>query len=108
MNFIRARARNHRIFQNHLATFDAEYGVVLFYNSVRWLSRGAVLDTFVALFPQIINFLEKIVPGLKEQFLSINDDLVLFLATKEVFREDAQQSWYFSVARDHSNVDSSR
>ena len=60
VNLIRARALNHRRLQNHLATFDAEYGDVLFYNSVRWLSRGAVLGRFVALLPRIISFLEEI------------------------------------------------
>ena len=59
-NLIRARALNHRRFQNHLATFNAEYGEVLFYNSVRWLSREAVLERFVALLPRIISFLEEI------------------------------------------------
>ena len=60
VNLIRARALNHQRFQNHLVTFDAEYGDVLFYNSVRWLSRGAVLERFVALLPHIISFLEEI------------------------------------------------
>ena len=60
VNLIRARALNHRRFQNQLVTFDAEYGDVLFYNSVRWLSRGAVLWRFVALLPHIISFLEEI------------------------------------------------
>ena len=60
VNLIRTRALNHRRFQNHMATFDAEYDDVLFYNSVRWLSRGAVLERFVALLPHIISFLEEI------------------------------------------------
>ena len=60
VNLIRARALNHRRLQNHMATFHAEYGDVLFYNSVRWLSRGAVLERFVALLPHIISFLEEI------------------------------------------------
>ena len=60
VNLIRARALNHRKFQNHLAKFDAEYCDVLFYNRVRWLSRGAVLEIFIALLPHIISFLEEI------------------------------------------------
>ena len=39
VNLISARSLNHRTFQNHLAALDdAEFGDVLFYNSVRWLS----------------------------------------------------------------------
>ena len=60
VNLIRARALNRRRFQNHLATFEAEYGDVLFYNSVCWLSRGAVLERFVALLSHIIKFLKEI------------------------------------------------
>ena len=45
VNLIHARSLNHRRFQNHLAALDdAEFGDVLFYNSVRWLSRGALLE----------------------------------------------------------------
>ena len=60
VNLIHAHALNHRRFQNHLATFEAEYGDVLFYNSVRWPSRGAVLERCVALLPRIVSFLEEI------------------------------------------------
>ena len=42
-----------------MATVDAEYGDVLFHNSVHWLSRGAVLEKFVVLLPQIISFLKE-------------------------------------------------
>ena len=47
------------------------------------------LEIFVALFPHIISYLEQIVTGLKEQFLSTKDELVLFWATKVPFCEDA-------------------
>ena len=61
VNLIRARSLNHRSFQNHLATLDdAEFGDVLFYNSVRWLSRGAFLERFAALLPHIVSFLKEI------------------------------------------------
>ena len=43
VNLIRARALNHRRFQNHLATFDAEYGDALFYKcslAEPWSSSG--------------------------------------------------------------------
>ena len=58
VNLIRTRSLNHRRFQNHLAALDdAEFGDVLFYNSVRWLSRGAFLERFAALLPHIVSFL---------------------------------------------------
>ena len=61
VNLIRARSLNHRRFQNHLAALDdADFGDVLFYNSVRWLSRGAFLERFAALPPNIVSFLKEI------------------------------------------------
>ena len=61
MNLIRARSLNHRNFQNHLAALeDAEFGDVLFYNSVRWLSRCAFLERFAALLPHIVSFIKEI------------------------------------------------
>ena len=58
VNLIRARSLNHRRFQNYLAALDdAEFGDVLFYNNVRWLSRGAFLERFAALLPHIVSFL---------------------------------------------------
>ena len=76
VNLIRAHALNHRRFQNHLVTFDAEYGDVLFYNK---LSQTFGVDE-AALQEDFIDF--KIVPGMKERFLAAKDDLVLFWATK--------------------------
>ena len=60
VNLIHARSLNHRRFQNHLALLgDAEFGdVLLFYNSVRWMSRGAFLERFAALLPHIVSFLK--------------------------------------------------
>ena len=61
VNLIRALSLNHRMFQNHLASLDdAEFGDVLFYNSVRWLSRGAFLERFAALLSHIVSFLKEI------------------------------------------------
>ena len=67
VNLIRASALNHRRFQNHLATIDAEYGNVLFYKcslAEPWSSSGEICCTaslhhqfwrFVALLPHIIS-----------------------------------------------------
>ena len=61
VNLIRTRSLNHRRFQNYLAALDdAEFGDVLFYNSVRWLSRGTFLERFAALLPHIVSFLKEI------------------------------------------------
>ena len=61
VNLIRVRSLNHRRLQNHLAALDdAEFGDVLFYNRVRWLSRGAFLERFDALLPHIVSVLKEI------------------------------------------------
>ena len=39
---------------------DAEFGDVLFYNNVRWLSRGAFLERFAALLSHIVSYLKEI------------------------------------------------
>ena len=58
VNLFHGRALNHRRFQYHLAASDAEYGNVLFYNSLLCLSHSAFLQRFVALFSHVISFLE--------------------------------------------------
>ena len=46
VNFICSRAVNHRQFQQLLQEMDSEYGDLLFFSEVRWLSRGATLERF--------------------------------------------------------------
>ncbi|XP_053319641.1 general transcription factor II-I repeat domain-containing protein 2-like [Spea bombifrons] len=58
VNFIRARALNHRQFLGYLEEVEAEYGDLIYFNVVRWLSRGNVLKRFTELLPQIRDFLE--------------------------------------------------
>ena len=59
------------MFQNHLAALDdAEFGDVLFYNNVRWLSRGAFLERYAALLPHIVSFLKEI----DHPFAHLEDD----------------------------------
>ena len=43
VNFIRARALNHRQFKQLLEELDANYKDVLYFSQVRWLSRGKTL-----------------------------------------------------------------
>src|SRR6218665_3301780 len=53
VNFIRARALNHRQFQLLLEEMEAEYGDLILHCDVRWLSKGKVLDRFFSLLPHI-------------------------------------------------------
>jgi len=53
INYIRSRALCHRKFQQFLTEIDAEYGDVVHYTDVRWLSRGSALMRFYSLRQQI-------------------------------------------------------
>ena len=44
-NFVLARGFNHRQFRDLLMEADAQYGDLLYYCEVRWLSRGRMLQT---------------------------------------------------------------
>lgn len=57
VNFIRARALNHRQFRQLLEDVDAEYDDLVLHTDVRWLSRGKVLERFSSLLPAIKTFL---------------------------------------------------
>ncbi|CAH1109216.1 unnamed protein product [Psylliodes chrysocephalus] len=46
VNYIRARELNHRKFKNLLEEMNSYYGDVLLHTSVRWLSRGKVIERF--------------------------------------------------------------
>jgi len=59
INFIRSNGLNHRQFQSFLIEINAEYGDVLYYTAVRWLSRGRVLERFFMLRQEIYNFLKE-------------------------------------------------
>ena len=43
VNFIRAEGLNHRRFQEFLKSVDADYGDIIYFLGVRWLSRGQAL-----------------------------------------------------------------
>jgi len=73
VNVIRARALNHRQFRNFLADLDTEYPDVVMFNSVRWLSRGAVLKRFCSLLSELRSFLSSICKDCPE----LNDDVFL-------------------------------
>lgn len=57
VNFIRSRGLNHRQFKEFLDEIECEYGDVLYYSEVRWLSRGKVLQRFLNLIEEIKIFL---------------------------------------------------
>jgi hypothetical protein len=57
VNFIRSRGLNHRQFKTFLEEIEAEYGDLLYYCEVRWLSRGKVLMRFLKLLDEVKVFL---------------------------------------------------
>ena len=59
VNFIKNHALNHRKFHTFLADLDCEHGDVMYYNEVRWLSRGKVLRRFFQLRKEINEILKK-------------------------------------------------
>jgi hypothetical protein len=59
VNFVRSRGLTHRQFQSFLASIEAEYGDLLYFSAVRWLSRGALLERFFALRKEISEFMEE-------------------------------------------------
>lgn len=46
INFIRKNGLGHRQFQYFLAEIESEYGNVIYFTEVRWLSRGAAFKRF--------------------------------------------------------------
>ena len=68
VNFIQSRGLNHRQFQELLIELDSEYGDVIYFSQVRWLSKAATLKRVWKLKEEISNFME--MKGTKvEQFL---------------------------------------
>lgn len=51
-------ALTHRKFTSFLSEMDAEYGDLLLYTEVRWLSRGKCLERFFALRKEVVEFLK--------------------------------------------------
>lgn len=57
VNFIRSHALNHREFRTYLQEIQSEYGDIIYYSQVRWLSRGKVLQRFHELKHEIPAFM---------------------------------------------------
>lgn len=58
INFIKSRSLNHRRFQEFLEDIEAEYGNVVYYCEVRWLSKGKMLKRFYDLRSEIHTFMD--------------------------------------------------
>ena len=58
VNFIKARALNHRIFKTFCQEMGAEHKVLLYHTEVRWLSRGQVLKRLFELQKEVSTFLK--------------------------------------------------
>ena len=58
VNWIRANALNHRKFKKFLVDVDADYGDLVMFTAVRWLSRVACLKRFYDHIPEIKTFVE--------------------------------------------------
>ncbi len=60
VNYIRGSALNHRQFIELLKeSEDCQFGDIIYFANVRWLSRGKVLQRFTSLLPEIQDFLIK-------------------------------------------------
>lgn len=60
MNFIRSRALKHRQFKEFLDELDSEYGDLVYFCEVRWLSRGKCLKRFFDLREEVQIFMDNL------------------------------------------------
>ena len=58
VNFLKSRGLNHRQFKTFLEQSEADFGDVIYFSAVRWLSRGATLKRFFNLRKEIREFME--------------------------------------------------
>ena len=74
LNFIRARALNHRIFKKLCQETGGQHEVLLYHTKVLWLSRGQVLKRLMELRKEVLFFLKE-----KQNLLSVQFDCKEFL-----------------------------
>lgn len=86
IHFIRKNGLGHRQFQHFLDEIESEYGDVIYFSEVRWLSRGAALKRFFDLRLEIEMFMNeknKIVSELSDESwileLAFLTDITTFL-----------------------------
>uniref|UniRef100_A0A672PGZ3 DUF4371 domain-containing protein n=1 Tax=Sinocyclocheilus grahami TaxID=75366 RepID=A0A672PGZ3_SINGR len=72
VNLIRARPLIHRRFIALLDEIDSAYEDLILHSEVRWLSRGKVLQRFLAVLPKIVHFVNAI--GEEERFPVLRDN----------------------------------
>lgn len=68
VNFIRARATNHRLFKQFCEAVGSNHDVLLYHTEVRWLSRGIVLSRLMELRAEVSGFLHSKQSNLCAQF----------------------------------------
>ena len=78
VNFIRARATNHRLFKILCQEVGSVHDVLLYHTEVRWLSRGQVFTRLMELRAEVAMFLREKESNLCEKFE--DPDFVLNLA----------------------------
>ena len=59
VNFVRARGLYHRQFQQLLEEMDNQYGDLLYYSEVRWLSRSAMLQRVYQVRDELVKFVRE-------------------------------------------------
>ncbi|XP_076343226.1 general transcription factor II-I repeat domain-containing protein 2A-like [Tachypleus tridentatus] len=70
VNWIRANALNHRQFKQFLVDINADYGDVIIFTAVRWLSRSSVIKKIPCFTPRNTDF----PPGKGEDVPQLNDN----------------------------------
>ncbi len=59
VNFVKASALNTRLFRRLYQNMESDYEGLLFHTTVRWLSKGDMLNRLVHLLPEVTQFLEE-------------------------------------------------
>lgn len=70
VNYIRSNALHHRQFKEFLCELSSEYGDILYFTNVRWLSRGNCLARFLNLHEEIVFFFKE----REENFPELSDE----------------------------------
>ena len=78
VNFLRARALKHGTLRAFLEEVVAEYKDLLYHTVVRWLSRGRVLQRFVALKREVVQFLKNKPKSSKS--LKVNPGIMIYFS----------------------------
>ena len=63
VNFVKASALNTRLFRRLCLDMESDYEGLLFHTTVRWLSKGDMLNRLVHLLPKVAQFLQEMNKG---------------------------------------------